>query len=1557
MTTPPNPVPLSPEQQAELDVLCEALKNSPHCEPSDLADVLTRGKSLPQQQLVEELLVVYCRRAFADRRRVEEQALAHRLGCDPQAVRRAKRLIAADHKPDTGDISCWTDRYQFQRGLGRGGFGRVGLYRDTHLDLNVAIKLPRSPREKLPAGALAEARKIAQVRSTRVVQVRDVGYLWDEWDDPQFLSDDPADPFFSAFRPAIVMEYADRSSLHERITSKPWELANVIDCFPEIARGVADVHNAALVHRDLKPKNILFGSDDKPRVSDFGLAESWLRNASPQVGGTPKWMAPEVLLGWENSQHVEPARTQDVWSLGVILYQLLTGQHPFTDSDWKTRIATANYQPVHQANPILKPAWQTLLAQLLHPEPNHRCSTVDNLLNEFDKATGGPRRSGDQHTHNEVHHHEHIHYHGEAPPDATPAGSNRGGGPGSGSSGDGGSRDPGDFDPPGDGSTHSRDDGFDRRAARLFVGHEEELDWLDGLFGASEGTAPTRNPDDPASVAFLHGMPGCGKTYLIDRWLWRRRQQAAASSPVPVVTLTLERNTGLTLDSLCNELSARWKLPATEHPWATIRRMLADSFLRVENVDSEPACKIVVDMAHQLDGCRIILSGRWMDPGQIPRDWQEHPMPLLSSELAQQQFQAELREEQQARLTDLQWQALLERTGRLPLAIHLACGYLNSGHSLDRLLERLPQLTLGDMQDPRYGEAVLAAMAEQSLSVLQQTLQTKSWLDTAALLAGFRRLGHGPLSGMGRSVAAAIARLEEDDLDDLLLVAGPLHLIEREPESERFRIHPLLAEQVAREIPQVDVDEAITDWFCHRLPLPMRDDPRERPWVQILEETDALLAWLPRVPDQRIPDLLRVADEFAVNNGPYAPWIAFCERAATLDLDPSAESDRLRLLSWVCRGGGDVDRAFAVAKEKLAFDTDRDDPRQIAEAATTIGDVHAAQGRPDEALEVWNDVALPAAKEADEDRSLAMIRGRIADVLFARGELDEALRIRREEQLPVYERLGDVREKAVTQGKIADVLQARGELDEALRIRREKELPVFERLGDVSAKAVTQGQIADVLQARGELDEALRIFRGDVLPVFERLGDVRAKAVTQGKIADVLQARGELDEALRIFRGDVLPVFERLGDVSAKAVTQGKIADVLQARGELDEALRIRREEQLPVYERLGDVRAKAVTQGKIADVLQARGELDEALRIRREKELPVYERLGDVRAKAVTQGKIADVLQARGELDEALRIRREKELPVYERLGDVRAKAVTQGKIADVLQARGELDEALRIRREEQLPVYERLGDVRAKAVTQGKIADVLQARGELDEALRIFRGDVLPVFERLGDVRAKAVTQGKIADVLQARGELDEALRIRREEQLPVYERLGDVRAKAVTQGQIADVLFARGELDEALRIRREEQLPVYERLGDVREKAVTQGKIADVLQARGELDEALRIRREEQLPVYERLGDVREKLLVQMKIADFRAETESVPAAVAAYRKLEPEVEKLGNAQVTMWFHQRLAMLFVQRGEGADFRRAREHLQQALDLAETMKLPDAETIRQFLRRLRRK
>ncbi len=771
------------------------------------------------------------------------------------------------------------------------------------------------------------------------------------------------------------------------------------------------------------------------------------------------------------------------------------------------------------------------------------------------------------------------------------------------------------------------------QAPRVFIGRNPELDQLrEALLDASPGTRTV-------AIGALQGMPGVGKSYLAEEFILKHLDDFPGGNVRIVLGPDDRRDADAICRDVCDQLSLATRGGVT--PWEALGGRLAQprSLLLIENVDGEPEAVTAAELIRGLGDVPTIVTGRLQGLGR-DAGWRQVSVSPFDEEHALDQLITEWRapgsDEEEG-----EFRRLVGTLGYLPLAIHLAAGYLQErAQTIDGFLALLQQrgLNVGprdpaDALNAEGARAILSETFDLSLGALQSALGA----DGERLLAALHCLGHAPLCGVGRGLGAAITGLDDAEFGYLAVEAVRLSLMECEapPDHprERFRVHPLLAELLK---PRSSRDEALsrmTEWFVARLPQRPagEEDEQGRCWLELHAELDAMAQWLRAVLPGDLRRVEQAGSRFADQCGPYRAWADLCERGLAQTDEPADRSDFLWTLSRVAQWAGDVDRVMEAAREKLELDKRREAPREAA-----------------------------------------LAYGQIADILQARGELDEALRIRREEELPVYERLGDVRSRAVTMGQIADILQARGEVDEALRIRREQQLPVYERLGDVRSRAVTMGKTADVLATRGELDEALRIRREEQLPVYERLGDVRSCAATMSKIADILAARGELDEALRIWREQQLPVYERLGDVRSRAATMGKIADILWTRGELDEALRIRREEELPVYERLRDVRSRAVTMGRIADILAARGELDEALRIRREQQLPVYERLGDVRERAVTMGKIADILWARGELDEALRIRCEEELPVYDRLGDVRLLLVGRANLAIGLLERG---------------------------------------------------------------------------------------------------------------------------------------------------------------------------------------------------------------------------------------------------------------------------------------------
>ncbi|MFO0951633.1 MAG: serine/threonine-protein kinase [Isosphaeraceae bacterium] len=206
--------------------------------------------------------------------------------------------------------------YELLTLLGEGGMGRVWKARQTRLNRLVALKMVLGDK---PAGSkdlirfLAEAESVAAVRHPNVVQVYEYGE-------------------FSG-RPFLAMEYLPGGSLADRLKAEgrldPKSAAKLVGT---LASAVHAAHDLGIVHRDLKPANVLFDEHGEPRVADFGIAKRATTTdltATQAVMGTPAYMAPEQARG--ETKFVGPQA--DVYSLGVILYECLTGTRPFVAAD------------------------------------------------------------------------------------------------------------------------------------------------------------------------------------------------------------------------------------------------------------------------------------------------------------------------------------------------------------------------------------------------------------------------------------------------------------------------------------------------------------------------------------------------------------------------------------------------------------------------------------------------------------------------------------------------------------------------------------------------------------------------------------------------------------------------------------------------------------------------------------------------------------------------------------------------------------------------------------------------------------------------------------------------------------------------------------------------------------------------------------------------------------------------------------------------------------------------------------------------------------------------
>jgi serine/threonine-protein kinase len=256
------------------------------------------------------------------------------------------------------------NRYQLEGFVEKGGMATVYRGRDLMLERDVAIKVLREDYSRDPAFRerfRQEAKAAANLSHSNIVTVHDFGY--DE------------DHLF------IVMEYIPGTDLHSLIKKKGrYTVEEGIPLVVQACKGVGYAHRAGLVHCDIKPHNFLVTPDKRLKVTDFGIARA-LASIHPSeeqdvVWGSPQYFSPEQAAG--NA----PSPASDVYGIGVIMFQMFTGQLPFTA---KTADELANQHrfinptPPIEINPEIPPALNEIMLKVLSKEPSARYRTADQL--------------------------------------------------------------------------------------------------------------------------------------------------------------------------------------------------------------------------------------------------------------------------------------------------------------------------------------------------------------------------------------------------------------------------------------------------------------------------------------------------------------------------------------------------------------------------------------------------------------------------------------------------------------------------------------------------------------------------------------------------------------------------------------------------------------------------------------------------------------------------------------------------------------------------------------------------------------------------------------------------------------------------------------------------------------------------------------------------------------------------------------------------------------------------------------------------------------------------
>ncbi|MFN2537075.1 MAG: serine/threonine-protein kinase [Mycobacteriales bacterium] len=251
-------------------------------------------------------------------------------------------------------------RYRLDVLVGRGGTAEVWAATDTQLDRTVALKLVTVAHDESSARAADEARTLAQLSHPNLVQVFDAG------------TD-------GGGRPWVVMEYVDGETLGEAMRRGPLPLAQVTEIGIAVADALAHVHAAGLLHRDVKPGNVLLGrvpgggrDEIRPKLTDFGIArlvDAARVTTTGLMVGTAAYLAPEQVAG----EPVGPA--VDVYALGLLLLEVLTGKREYGGPPVEAAMARLHRAP--DIPTTLPSGWAGLLNAMTAREPQNRPSAGD----------------------------------------------------------------------------------------------------------------------------------------------------------------------------------------------------------------------------------------------------------------------------------------------------------------------------------------------------------------------------------------------------------------------------------------------------------------------------------------------------------------------------------------------------------------------------------------------------------------------------------------------------------------------------------------------------------------------------------------------------------------------------------------------------------------------------------------------------------------------------------------------------------------------------------------------------------------------------------------------------------------------------------------------------------------------------------------------------------------------------------------------------------------------------------------------------------------------------